>query len=111
MASKPLWFWILLGSAFLFALVWEQIQSVRLGYDVETLRARAQTQEQKNAYLRIELERLRAPQAIAAAARERLKMGPPSPEAVITLGAERGLAAPRTPSLMSRLFLPSREQH
>ena len=48
MKSKT-WGWILLGSAFLFLLVWEQVQSVRLGYEVEILRARAQGQDQKNA--------------------------------------------------------------
>ncbi len=106
-----MWLWIVLGSAFLFLLVWEQIQSVRLGYEVETLRSRAQTQEQKNAYLRLELERLRSPQSIAQAARERLKMAPPSPEAVVSLEAVAKAPVRVMPSLLSRLFFPSGEQH
>ena len=112
MESKT-WGWILLGSAFLFLLVWEQVQSVRLGYEVETLRARAQGQDQKNAYLRLELERLRSPQSVAAAARERLRMGPPTPESVITMDADGPSIAGRLmlPSLLSRFFFAPKEQH
>ena len=109
---KP-WGWIFLGSAFLFVLVWEQVQCVRLGYAVESLRAQAQGQEQKNAYLRLELERLRSPEWISGAARERLRMAPPSPESVVILNGSEPADSARLmlPSVFSRLFFASKEQH
>lgn len=99
-----------LGFSFVFLFVWEQLQAVRLGYRLERARVQIQAQEEKNAFLRFELERLHSPQWLARAARQRLKMSPPSPDALIVLEgrAARPASRPGTERLLSRLFSTSR---
>lgn len=97
--------WLAAGLA-VFALVWQQLQSVRLGYELERTRRHIQVQRERNAYLHMDLERRQSPVRLAALARERLGMHPPSPHAQVRLGDDAS-ASPlslRTPALLSRLF-------
>ncbi|MBI3298527.1 MAG: hypothetical protein HYZ75_10210 [Elusimicrobia bacterium] len=77
----------LAAPAFLF--LWEQVQATRLGYQVSAARTEVRRARERVAYLRLELERLNAPESVAEAARRRLRMGPPLPESVVVLGAPR----------------------
>jgi cell division protein FtsL len=101
---------LLLGFSLAFLFVWEQLQSVRLGYQLETLYAQSRDQENKNAYLRLELEKLRSPQSLALAAQRRLKMSPPSPETLIVLGEPSVKPRPTNSAwFLTRLFSEPRE--
>lgn len=97
---------IFFGFILAFLFVWEQLQSVRLGYRLELMHAQVRAQEDKNAYLRLELERLHSPQRLSQAAQERLNMSPPSPEALIVMGepAAKTASRGRASEFLSRLF-------
>lgn len=69
--------------------LWEQTQATRLGYRVSKVQAEVKRANARLDYLRLELERLGAPESIADAARRRLGMAPPLPESVVVLGAAR----------------------
>src|SRR5438105_4405305 len=68
-----------------FVVAWERVQTTRLGFELEKTRHAAQEARDKNAYLRLELERRTAPAELASLARERLGMVPPSPGAIVEL--------------------------
>lgn len=77
--------------------LWEQVQATRLGYEVSRTQAEVKRAHARLDYLRLELERLGAPESVASAARRRLGMAPPLPESVVVLGAAR--VAPPPPAL------------
>lgn len=74
--------------------LWEQVQATRLGYEVSRTQAEFKRAQARLDYLRLELERLGAPESVAEAARRRLGMAPPQPESVVVLGAVRLTPAP-----------------
>lgn len=97
------------AAALVLLLVWQQIQSVRLSYEVEQTRRLVRLQGVRNAYLRLEFSTLASPKALAAEG-GRLAMEPPRPQAVVTLAGSPG--SPGTgpgPVVLSRLstFGPS----
>ncbi|MBI5243829.1 MAG: hypothetical protein HY922_09150 [Elusimicrobia bacterium] len=73
-----------------FIFLWEQVQATRLGYEVGRSQKLLQRQAQMNAYLRMELARLSAPDRLAREAQSRLKMIPPDPQSQIFLGESSG---------------------
>ncbi len=103
----------------LFLFLWEQVQATRLGYEVNLTQTELRHARERVAYLRLELDRLDAPESVAAQARRRLGMAAPTPESVVVLGAPRLppppalAAAPKpapamdAPRFLSRL--PARE--
>ncbi|MBI4385901.1 MAG: hypothetical protein HY551_00815 [Elusimicrobia bacterium] len=95
----------ILAALWIFVLVWEQIQSIRLGYELERTRQAVETQRGRNAYLRLDLQRESSPEWISSLARVRLGMSPLLPENLILLGS-----APRAlESRESRRALRKRE--
>jgi hypothetical protein len=102
--NRRVWVW---GGATLltFLFVWQQLQSVRLGYDIAKTRHMIDEQKERNDYLRLAVERQLAPAELARVARDRLKMSPPSPDAVIVLAPAQepeggGLALPNPLKLL-----------
>lgn len=95
--------YVLLGLSLVLVLIWEQIQSTRLGYRVEQTRATAQAQENLNAYLRMELQQAKSPARLMEQARRRLKMESPSPASIVVLSEG---AATRPTGFLARLFGP-----
>ena len=92
------------SSGFVFLLVWQQIQSVRLAYESEVTRRLVVSLRDRDSYLQLELERLAAPTALAAAAHRRLGMIDPTPESLVALGEPSPSAGTGAPTLLSRLF-------
>ena len=101
----------------LFLFLWEQVQATRLGYEVNLTQTELRHARERVAYLRLELDRLDAPESVASAARRRLGMAAPTPESIVVLGAARlapapaVAAAPKAPAmdaprLLSRLPAP-----
>jgi len=80
--------WILAASAAALAFVFltEQVQATRLGYELGSARSAIKARRDRVAYLRLELDRLHAPQRLASLAQSRLGMTPPMPESLIVLG-------------------------
>ena len=95
--------YVLLGLSLVLVLIWEQIQSTRLGYRVEQSRGAAQSQENLNAYLRMELQQAKSPARLMEQARKRLRMEQPSPASIVVLseGPE-----PKPAGFLARLFGP-----
>lgn len=93
--------WVFLGLTVVLTLIWQQIQSTRLGYRVEQARAAAQAQENLNAYLRMELSQAKSPARLMEQARRRLKMDRPAPSAIIVLTADK---QPAPTGFLARLF-------
>ncbi|MBI3549912.1 MAG: cell division protein FtsL [Elusimicrobia bacterium] len=90
-------------AALTFLFVWQQIQSVRLGYEVEKARTSIEDQKRRNAYLKLEIERQMAPAEISRLARERLKMSAPAPGAIVVLDTGRTQdAAAASPARLAR---------
>ena len=81
--------------------LWEQVQATRLGYEVSRTQAEVKRANARLDYLRLELERLGAPESVAAAARRRLGMAPPLPESVVVLGAARIAPPGPAPSVLT----------
>ena len=75
-------------TSLVFLFVWEQVQATRLGYKVSRRRAELRQRQDRTAYLRIELARLRAPARLAEEAQRRLQMAPAEPESLVFLGSE-----------------------
>ncbi|MFA6028750.1 MAG: hypothetical protein WC969_02725 [Elusimicrobiota bacterium] len=73
-------------TALAFLFLWEQVQAVRVGYEVGRARKELRLQSQTVVHLRMQLARLRAPERIAREAETRLRMTPPTPESQIFLG-------------------------
>ena len=73
--------------------LWQRYQFIRLGYEVERLRADKSRLEEIIEPLRVEAEYLARPQRIEALARERLGMRPPTSRQVIRLESDVPLAA------------------
>lgn len=91
-----------LSAGLLFVFLWQQLQATRLGYAMGRARAEVRTQRERNAYLRMELARLCAPERLAREARSRLGMAPPVPEAIVFLGST--VARPEEPRLLTLLI-------
>ncbi|HVE12984.1 MAG TPA: septum formation initiator family protein [Elusimicrobiota bacterium] len=75
------------AACMLFAFLWQQLQATRVGYSVGKAQQELKSQRDRNAYLRMELERLSSPERLESYARERLGMAPPTPESLVFLGS------------------------
>lgn len=84
---------LLIGGILLLGLlfyVWQHIQVVRLGYQIERLRAEQLHLVQEGKARRVELARLRSLKRVEEVARRELGMVPPSPGQTILLREARG---------------------
>jgi len=93
--------WVFLGLSLVLVLIWEQVQSTRLGYRVEQSRGTVQTQENLNASLRTELQRWQSPARLMEQAKRRLKMDPPAPASIVLLTEP---VQPKPTGFLARLF-------
>ncbi len=89
MTTKRTLLTILALASPLLLFLWEQVQATRLGYEVSRTQTEFKRAQARLDYLRLEFERLGAPESVAAAARRRLGMSAPQPENIVVLGAVR----------------------
>lgn len=106
MTTKRTLLTILALASPLLLFLWEQVQATRLGYEVSRTQTEFKRAQARLDYLRLELERLGAPESVAAAARRRLGMSAPQPESIVVLGAARLAPAPAV-AAAPRLTPPS----
>ncbi len=57
-----------------------------MGYELGSARTAFKSRRDRVAYLRLELDKLQAPERLAHLAKSRLGMRPPAPESLIVLG-------------------------
>lgn len=75
------------GLCLVFGFVWERVDVVRVGYQVERLKSEKVRLERERDQLRVKLSTLSAPGRIAKVATERLGMVPPQNGQVIMVQA------------------------
>ena len=75
------------GLCLVFGFVWERVDVVRVGYQVERLKSEKVRLERERDQLRVKLSTLSAPDRIAKVATERLGMMPPQNGQVIVVQA------------------------
>ena len=76
------------GLCLVFLFVWERVDMVRVGYQVERLKQEKMVLERERDQLRVKMSALSAPDRIAKVATERLGMVPPQRGQVIVVQAE-----------------------
>jgi cell division protein FtsL len=79
-----------LGGLVFFAglmLAWQHFQCVRLGYEIQQLKAQQSSFVELNRELRLAQASLADPQRIDQIARKKLGLAPPAPQQVVRLGA------------------------
>jgi cell division protein FtsL len=74
---------MLLGLTLVFVFVWERVDMVRLGYQIERLKQERMRLERERDELRVRLSALSAPDRIAKIASEKLGMSLPQQGQVI----------------------------
>lgn len=78
---------ICVGLCLVFLFVWERVDMVRVGYQVERLKQEKMVLERERDQLRIKVSALSAPDRVAKVATERLGMAPPQRGQVIVVQA------------------------
>jgi cell division protein FtsL len=76
------------GLCLVFLFVWERVDMVRIGYQVERLKQEKTILERDRDQLRIKVSALSAPDRVAKVAMERLGMAPPQRGQVVVVQAE-----------------------
>jgi cell division protein FtsL len=76
--------WLVMGALLVALYVWEQTQSVRLGYTVDTMRRECEQWEQTNKDLRVRINCLISLDRLDRVAKEKQLINPPQ-ERVIYL--------------------------
>lgn len=86
----------LAGLCLVFAFVWERVDIVRVGYQVERLKVEKVRLERERDQLRVKFSTLSAPDRIAKVATERLGMTPPQNGQVVVVQARpAGVPSPQ----------------
>lgn len=67
----------------LLLYVWQRVDLVRVGYDIQQLKARHNALERENLELRVKVSTLTSPERIARLASEKLNMRRPQPGEVV----------------------------
>jgi cell division protein FtsL len=78
---------VLAGLCLVFVFVWERVDMVRVGYQIERLKHDKMMLERERNQLRIKFSTLSAPDRIAKVATEKLGMVPPQKGQVIMVQA------------------------
>jgi cell division protein FtsL len=71
----------------LLLFVWERVDIVRVGYQIEQLKAKKTVLQREQDELRVKVSSLTAPDRIARAATDKLGLMPPQPGQVILVNA------------------------
>lgn len=86
---------ILAGLILVFVFVWERVDTIRLGYQVERSKAQKLLLERERDQLQVRFSSLTAPERIAKVATERLGMVQPQQGQVVTVHVKpEGVPAP-----------------
>ncbi len=88
---------ILAGLLLVFTFVWERVDVVRVGYQVERLKVQKTALERERDELQVKFSKLTSPERIARVATDKLGLVPPQPGQVVVVhpGPERpGTAEP-----------------
>ncbi len=105
-------FTVLLGLGLVFVFVWERVDMVRVGYQIERLKRDKTVLERQRDELRVQFSSLSASNRIAKLATEKLGMGLPQQGQVILVQSRPSVTPPRdlasTPVRVARNYLPSR---
>lgn len=83
-------------SLLLLGLVWLHVQATLVGYRTAAAREEVEKLEARNAYLRLEIERLQSPESLEREARSRLGMQRPDPAQMVVLAS--GVETPSEPA-------------
>jgi len=92
------------GLCLVFVFVWERVDIVRVGYQVERLKVEKVRLERERDQLRVKFSTLSAPDRIAKVATERLGMTPPQNGQVIVVQARpTGVPSPQAVPVQVRV--------
>lgn len=105
-------FTILLGLGLVFVFVWERVDMVRIGYQVERLKRDKTILERQRDELRVQFSSLSASNRIAKLATEKLGMSMPQQGQVILVQSRPSVTPPTdlasTPVRVASNYLPNR---
>ncbi len=79
---------VLIGLSLVLAFVWERVDVVRVGYQVERLKAQKISLERERDELQVKLSALTSPERIAKVATEKLGMIPPERGQIVLVHRE-----------------------
>ena len=82
------------GLCLVFAFVWERVDMVRLGYQIERLKQERTMLERERDELQVKLSMLSAPDRIAKVASEKLGMALPQQRQVIMVQSRTDIPSP-----------------
>ena len=85
---------ILAGLCLVFVFVWERVDVVRLGYQIERLKAQKILLERERDQLKVKFSALTAPERIAKVATEKLGLTPPQQGQVFMVRQQPETPAP-----------------
>ncbi len=88
---------ILAGLSLVFVFVWERVDVVRLGYQIERLKAQKVLLERERDLLQVKHSALTAPERIAKVATEKLGLVPPQQGQVFMVRQQPDPPVPATP--------------
>jgi cell division protein FtsL len=105
-------FTVLLGLCLVFIFVWERVDMVRVGYQIERLKRDKTALERRRDELRVQFSSLSASNRIAKLATEKLGMSLPQQGQVILVQSSPSVTPPMDlasiPIRVARNYLPSR---
>ena len=90
---------LIAGMTLVFVLVWERVDVVRVGYQIERLKAQKVLLERERDQLQVKFSSLSAPERIAKVATEKLGLIPPQQGQVFMVHPAPDIPAPAAPSL------------
>lgn len=85
--------------ALLLLYVWERVEIVRVGYQIERLKVKKVTLERERDELQVKLSALTSPERIARVATEKLGLALPQQGQVILVHVKPATPAQRTPAI------------
>jgi cell division protein FtsL len=89
---------MLLGLALIFLFVWERVDVVRLGYQIERLKAQKVLLIRERDQLQVKVSVLAAPERIAKVATEKLGLVPPQQGQVFLVRQQQEAPMPASPA-------------
>jgi cell division protein FtsL len=85
------------GLCLVFVFVWERVDVVRLGYQVERLKSQKVLLERERDQLQVKFSALTAPERIAKVATEKLGLNPPQQGQVFMVRQQPDASGPSSP--------------
>lgn len=87
----------------LLAYVWQRVDLVRVGYDIQQLKTRHLALKREHHELQVKVSTLSAPERIATLASEELGMRQPHPQQIVLVNVSREPSGDRPPALAVRV--------